>query len=50
MNIENNVDKNSIKKKGKFRCQTMILNVRIVMKALRLEQPSKKWKKVRYPV
>ena len=28
----------------------MILNVRIVMKPLRLEQLSKKWKKVRYPV
>jgi hypothetical protein len=39
-----------MKKKEKLRCQTMILNVRIVMKALMLEQLLKKWKKARYPV
>ena len=39
-----------MKKKGKLICQTIILNVRIVTKALRLEQLSKRWKKARYPV
>jgi hypothetical protein len=28
----------------------MILNVRIVTKPLRLEQLSKRWKRIRYPV
>ena len=39
-----------MKKKGKLICRTTILNVRIAMKPLRLEQLSEKWKKVRYPV
>jgi len=39
-----------MKKKGKSICQTMILNVRTAIKALRLEQVSKRWKKVGYPV
>jgi hypothetical protein len=39
-----------MKKKGKLGCQTMILNVRNVTKPLRLEQPSKRWKKAKYPV
>jgi len=39
-----------MKKRGKLRCRTMILNVRIVTKPLRLEQRSKRWKKARYLV
>ena len=50
INRESKVDKNSMKKKEKLRCQTMILNVRTAIKALRLEQLSKRWKKARYPV
>jgi hypothetical protein len=39
-----------MKKKGKLKCQTMILNVRTAIKLLRLEQLSKRWKKAKYPV
>jgi len=39
-----------MKKKGKLRCQTMILNVRTVTKPLRLEQLSRRWRKVKYLV
>ncbi len=39
-----------MKRKEKLRCQTMILNVRAAIKPSRLEQVSKRWKKVGYPV